>query len=74
MRDGIYRVEFRSGQTIGKGIAVAKNDTIRGFDETLFLFRWPLGKVWKTQATCPRHEIRTAGAGVFQPRLPSDSL
>ena len=38
MRDGIYRVEFRSGQTIGKGIAVADNDTIRGFDETYFYF------------------------------------
>jgi len=37
MRDGIYRVEFRSGQTIGKGIAVADNDTIRGFDETYFI-------------------------------------
>ena len=38
MRDGIYRVEFRSGQTIGKGIAVVDNDTIRGFDETYFYF------------------------------------
>ena len=44
MRDGIYRVEFRSGQTIGKGIAVADNDTIRGFDETYFYFVGHLAK------------------------------
>jgi hypothetical protein len=38
MRDGIYRVEFRSGHTIGKGIAVADNNAIRGFDENYFYF------------------------------------
>ena len=44
MRDRIYRVEFRSGQTIGKGIAVADNDTMRGFDETNFYFVGHLAK------------------------------
>jgi hypothetical protein len=38
MRDGIYRVEFRSGHTIGRGIAVADNNVIRGFDENYFYF------------------------------------
>jgi hypothetical protein len=37
MRDGIYRVEFRSGQTIGKGIAVADNDTMGIAKECLAL-------------------------------------
>ena len=41
MRDGIYRVEFRSGHTIGKGIAVAENNAIRGFDENYFYFVGP---------------------------------
>jgi hypothetical protein len=71
MRDGIYRVEFRSGQTIGKGIAVADNDTIRGFDETYFYFVGHLAKYGRPKRRVLAMRYAPQAQGFSNPGFPA---